>query len=297
MLIANIANGCKFDCLFCSKKDRLQDGNTLKIKADYVDLLQTEIRRIKKHEPHKDGILYNTNTDSFQPVEQLLKVSHNVMSCLLEEGFNLHFSTRGVVPESFHKLMSKYANQIHAQMVLFSTDKEIVKYYEPDAPSPKQRLESIKKLKDLGVNVSARIDPLIPFITDTKSHLEELILSIRDAGIERCTTTYLVLKPKMIELFRQRLPVAHFQLIKGSAKRQAWRTVGIQQNTKILPANIRTQGYRRLKEIGSPYNVDVSVCACNNPEVGSSCMAPKSQKNKVNRMGDKVGQLDLFSVS
>ena len=62
--------------------------------------------------------------------------------------------------------------------------------------------------------------------------------------------------------------------------------------TKLLPERTRSQGYQRLGNIGKKLDINVSVCACHNPNIGSSCLAPPASGAYVNV--DERGQMDLF---
>ncbi|MBW1810525.1 MAG: hypothetical protein JRJ87_20170, partial [Deltaproteobacteria bacterium] len=94
------------------------------------------------------------------------------------------------------------------------------------------------------------------------------------------------------DLFREVLPEAHYQLIKGSFKGQAWRKVGIRDMTKMLPERTRVKGYERLMKIGDKLDMQINICACQNPQEGSSCLAPLKSKTVETQNGD---QLDLFA--
>ena len=93
------------------------------------------------------------------------------------------------------------------------------------AATPQQRLDAIRALLRFKVDVQARIEPLIPFISDTAAHLEELVRHLRSVGVTRASTSYLVLRPDMLELMREKLPESHYQVIKGF-KGQPWRKIG-----------------------------------------------------------------------
>lgn len=46
-----------------------------------------------------------------------------------------------------------------------TVDEKKAKLLEPNAPSPKRRMKALKKAKDAGIPVYARIDPIIPYYT------------------------------------------------------------------------------------------------------------------------------------
>jgi DNA repair photolyase len=294
--VVNLAEGCLSNCMFCPVRHRHRDADRIGLRANLPELLEREIHaRRRQGGLPVNGILFNTSTDCFQPVQPLLTLAHESMRLVLEEGLDLTFFTRGVVPEGFADLFSEHSGRVHAQVSLFSMDDSLVSLYEPDAPRSLERLDSIRRMIEWGVDVRCRIDPLMPFISDTVGHLEELIRNLRSAGISHCSASYLVLRPHMLELFQTILPTAQFNVIKGSFKGQAWQKVGIHQMTKLLPERTRAQGYQRLRNIGKKLGITASVCACHNPNIGISCLSPSSSEEHAS--ADERGQMDLFGTA
>jgi DNA repair photolyase len=234
------------------------------------------------------GIAFGSTTDLFQPIDPLLAVVHEVLRVALTAGLEVHFQTRGLVPEGFGDLLSKHKGKVHAQVVLFAMHEGLNTLYEPYAPCPTLRLESIRRLISWGVDVQARIEPLIPFISDTAGPLEELVRHLRSAGVRRASAAYLVLQPQVLDRLEQHLPTAHFHVIKGSFRGQAWKREGVHSNVRMLPLPTREQGYQRLRAIARRSDLDLSVCACQDAALGSSCVAYSGAGV------ERKGQLDLF---
>jgi DNA repair photolyase len=292
MAVCNPADGCIFGCLFCPVRPRIGGNPEIRIRVNLPELLQRELSSRSRRNLLPTGVFFSSHGDPFQPIDPLPEITRECMRVALEAGVDVHFQTRGVVPAEFSELFQRHPGRVHAQLPLFSMDAKLIPLYEPNTPRPHLRLESIRRLVDWGVDVRARIEPLIPFVSDTAGHLEELARNLASTGLTRSSVAYLVLRPHMLELFQGVLPAAHFHSIKGSFKGQAWRTVGIQQMTKLLPERTRTKGYRRLQSIGERLGLEVTVCACQNPPGGSSCFAARPAGEE--KSGDRSGQMELF---
>ncbi len=290
--VINPAEGCLADCLFCGLASRARPPARLRVKSNLVELLAEDLARKSSNRPPPRAFMFDTATDSFQPVDELLQVVHESMRLVLEAGFHLHFITRGDVPEAFEELFRRHAGQVHAQVSFFTMDEALAALYEPRAAEPRQRLECVRRLVQWQVDVRARLEPIVPLLADTAAHFEELLRYLRSAGVEEVVANYLVLRPHLLELFEQFLPQTHFQLIKGSFKGQSWLKVGLHRMTKLLPNRIRSKGYERLRRVAARAGVAVSVCSCDNPHTGSSCFPlPRPAGHEEVR-----GQLDLFAV-
>ena len=295
MAVCNPADGCVFGCLFCPVSPRIGGHAEIRIRVNLPELLRRELSSRSRRNLLPTGVFFSSHSDPFQPVAPLLDVTRECMQIALEAGVEVHFQTRGVVPADFGEIFQRFPGRVHAQIPLFSMDSKLVPLYEHNTPRPQQRLESIRQLIDWGVDVHARIEPLIPFVSDTAGHLEELARNLASTGLTQASVAYLVLRPHMLELFQGVLPAAHFHSIKGSFKGQAWRTVGIQQMTKLLPEPTRMKGYRRLQSIGARLGLEVTVCACQNPPGGTSCFAkrPAGEEGPT----DRSGQMELFRLA
>src|SRR3989304_8070606 len=56
-------------------------------------------------------------------------------------------------------------------LTITTEDSEIAKRIEPNAPSPVKRLNAVENLISKGIEVSVRIDPIIPFLNDEPAKL------------------------------------------------------------------------------------------------------------------------------
>ncbi|MBW1810012.1 MAG: radical SAM protein, partial [Deltaproteobacteria bacterium] len=191
MAVINPARGCLFGCLFCPTKPKVPAEQGVKVRANIPRLLKRELSIRRKKGEVPQSVLFNTSSDSFQPIQALLEVTHEAMQMVLEEGCQLHFFTRGLVPLNFQKLFERYTDKIHAQVSLLTMDESLSKIYEPSASKPQERIELIRRLLGWGVDVRARIEPLIPFLTDTVGHFEELIRYLRSVGLTYTSASYL----------------------------------------------------------------------------------------------------------
>jgi DNA repair photolyase len=293
LAVVNTIRGCSFGCLFCPVRRRPNDLHTTYLRSNVTELLEQELARRTRAGVLAAGVIVNSFSDSFQPMEASLALTYEAMRIALSWGLDVHVRTRGVVPDGFGDLFLRYPGKVHVQVSLFSMNAELARLYEPAAATPQQRLDSIRALLRFKVDVQARIEPLIPFISDTAAHLEELVRHLRSVGVTNATSSYLILRPDMLERMHEKLPLAHYQVIKGIFKGQPWRKIGIHQDTRLLSERLRDQGYKRLIAIGSRAGLAINVCACQNPGMGTSCYTPVKNIFSSNNPTGKQ-QLDLF---
>jgi DNA repair photolyase len=290
----NVAAGCSFGCLFCPLHLRGRAGAEIQLRANLPALLESELAARRRAGKLPRAVVFSNSTDLFQPIGPLLAVVHESMRIVLAEGLHVFFQARGLVPEGFGGLFAEHGGRVHAQLSLFCMDEALSKLYEPGAPGPRERLETLRRLVGWGVDARARIEPLIPFISDTAGHLEDLVRHLRSVGVSTGVASYLVLQPHTLDKLQAALPAAHFHVIKGSFRGQVWRKDTVLQMTRLLPEPTRAQGYARLRAIAQHAGMDLRICGCQDPTQGSSCFP--GIKAAEDSAGEKPGQLDLFGT-
>ena len=105
------------------------------------------------------------------------------MRVLLEVGVEVAFLTKGVAGERFIELFARTPHLTFAQVGITTLQCSLSAKIEPDAASPSQRLSGIASLTRVGVSVTARLDPLIPDVTDTRESLVTLLSELRRVDI------------------------------------------------------------------------------------------------------------------
>jgi len=280
----NITNGCLFRCTYCYARGYTQaprEGE-VHLYVNLPDLLETELSR-KKVVPQ--WVILNTSSDCFQSHPDILNVTHEVIQTLLDHGIGISFLTKGVIPQRFIDLFRRSPEKILAQIGLVSLSDRYWGEYEPGTPSPDKRIENIQRLGEIGISSEIRIDPIIPFITDTEAEVTPLFGRLKGLGVKRVTLSYLHLRPAIQKQLMKELSSLHQRVIESCFRTQEWKTIGSSTKTKLLPKTIRERGYQRIREIAEEFGITASVCQCKNPDLkGDLCSSGRTktvQRRKV----------------
>ena len=273
----NITNGCLFQCTYCYARGYSQapKKGEVYLYVNLPNLLKEELLR-KKVIPQ--WVILNTSSDCFQAHPDILNVTHEVIRILLDHGIGISFLTKGIIPHRFYDLFGRSPEKILAQIGLVSLLGRYWKEYEPGTPSPERRIENIHKLREVGITPEIRIDPIIPFITDTVVELKTLFERLQEMKVKRVTLSYLHLRPAIERQLMNELSPLHQRLIDSCFRTQDWKEVGSSTKTKLLPKAIREKGYRRIKEIAENFGMMASVCQCKNPDLkGDLCSSGRAR--------------------
>jgi DNA repair photolyase len=267
----NITNGCIFECTYCYARGYTQAprNGEVYLYANLPSLLKEELLK-KKVIPQ--WVILNTSSDCFQHHPDILDITYEVIRLLVDRGIGISFLTKGLIPHRFFDLLRMSPEKILAQIGLVSLSERYWKEYEPGTPSPEKRLENVQRLKEIGILPEVRIDPIIPFVTDTEVEAMTLLRRLQETGVKRVTLSYLHLRPAIERQLMIELSSLHRKVIESCFKAQEWKAIGSSTRTKLLPKIIREKGYQRMKEIGERVGITASVCQCKNPDLkGDLC--------------------------
>ena len=288
----NITSGCIFRCTYCYSKGYSQAPNEgdVHLYVNLPDLLEVELSR-KRVIPR--WVILNTSSDCFQSHPDILHVAHEVIRILLGHSIGISFLTKGMIPQRFFDLFSRSPEKTLAQIGIVSLSERYWKGYEPDTPPPAERLENVRRLQEIGINPEIRIDPIIPFVTDTEAEMMVLFSQLKQWGVKRVTLSYLHLRPAIHQQLAKDLSSLHRRLIESCFETQEWKAIGSSTRTKLLPKAIRERGYGRIKEIAERFGIAASVCQCKNPDLkGDLCSSGRVRKELKEEKTNK--QLPLF---
>jgi DNA repair photolyase len=287
----NITNGCLFRCTYCYARGYSQapKEGEVHLYVNLPNLLEEELSR-KKVMPQ--WVILNTSSDCFQSHPDILNVTHEVIRTLLDHGIGISFLTKGVIPQRFIDLFGRSPEKILAQVGLVSLSDRYWGEYEPGTPSPEKRMENIQRLGEIGISSEIRIDPIIPFITDTEAEVMLLFGRLKGLGVKRVTLSYLHLRPAIQKQLMKELSPRHRRLIESCFRTQEWKAIGSSTKTKLLSKLIREKGYERIKKIAREFGVTALVCQCKNPDLKADLCSSGRVKSVLKR--NAPVQLPLF---
>lgn len=287
----NITNGCLFQCTYCYARgySKAPKKGDVFFYVNLPNLLEGELTR-KRVVPQ--WVILNTSSDCFQPHPDILQVTYEVIRRLLDHGIGVSFLTKGIIPQRFFNLFGSSQEKVLAQIGLVSLRERYWKEYEPNTPSPVKRTGNIQNLKEIGITPEVRIDPIIPFVTDTEAELENLFNRLGEVGVKRVTLSYLHLRPAIEKQLMKELSPLHQKLIESCFKTQEWKLVGSSTKTKLLPKLIREKGYERIREMAKGFGITALVCQCKNPDLKGDLCSSGRGRAALSKRAPK--QLPLF---
>jgi DNA repair photolyase len=268
----NLTSGCAHNCLYCYAR-----GYSIFPGENKVVIYENTLDKIKEEVPRKrikpQAVYFSPSSDIFQPVPEVLKLSHSILEYLLSRGIGIALLTKGYIPDRTLKLLLTHPDKVRVQIGIITIDETTRRLFEPNSANINIRLEQMTKLGEGGVATEARIIPILPGITDKSYTIDQLLSAIAKSGIKRAAISTLFLRPAIIASLKRRISDNSIvERLLGYYKIGQRLEVKAERSSVIpLPKDKREEIYSRYKFIAEKHGINISICGCMNPDIGGVC--------------------------
>lgn len=263
----NITEGCCHGCTYCYTRGyaNYPGKSRVVLFENTPALVRTELAR-KRKRPQR--VYFSPSSDAFQPLPEVEQVTYDTMELLLGSGIEVAFLTKGVVGKRFIDLFARTPSLLFAQIGITTLNTGLWQMFEPGAAPPAGRLATIDTLISAGVSTRARLDPLIPGLTDTDENLAPLLAELQRRNMRNVAASHLFLRPAFAHRVLAQLSACATPAI--AADSWSWQALakGV-GNGQMIATEERRRRFAHLRELGSRHDIDVHICTCKNPDLAS----------------------------
>jgi len=269
----NLTAGCAHGCLYCYARgySSYPGDRVIRLYANAADKLRDELSR-KRRLPSL--VHFSSSSDLFQPVPEVLDLAFEVLGVLFEFNVRVSFLTKGQIPRRHMELLTSNATRVRANIGIITVDDRIHAALEPRTAPPTVRLAQARQLATAGIATSARVDPILPGLTDDVDSCHRLCSALAEAGITSTAAGVLFLRPAIANSLRRNLRdrVMRDALFRAFASSTRLSIRAESSSVTALPADDRRAILQRLTAVAQRYGIAVRVCACKNPDIArGSC--------------------------
>jgi len=187
---------CEFGCHYCDSSFE----KTIYVKANIVDILKKELEHIKN-----GRIIIGSVNDPYQKTEKKYKLTRTILETLRQFNFPCHILTKSPLVLRDIGLLSQLECMITVS--ISSLDDKVVRIFEPEVPSPNDRLQTVQTLRNQGITAGVALIPILPYIVE--SEVESIVKAARSIDAQYLLHKHLELKGDQERLFRN-LIKAHY---------------------------------------------------------------------------------------
>jgi DNA repair photolyase len=187
---------CEFGCHYCDSSFE----KTIYVKANVVDILKKELEQIKN-----GRIIIGSVHDPYQNTEKKYQLTRSILETLKQFDFPCHILTKSPLILRDIDLLSQLECMITVS--LSSLDDQVVRIFEPNVPSPNDRLQTVQTIRNQGIIAGVALIPILPYIVE--SEVESIVKAARNVDAQYLLHKHLELKGDQERLFRN-LIEAHY---------------------------------------------------------------------------------------
>ena len=209
----NPFRGCSHACVYCFARNThtyldLDVGDDfdrqIVVKVNVVEVLTRELRRASWT---REMVALGTNTDPYQRAEGRYRLMPGIIDALAASGTPFSVLTKGTLAKRDLPLLAAASTQVPVNLgvSIALADEEIHAVLEPGAPSPRARLGLVRAIAEAGLPCQVLVAPVLPMITDSDEHLDDILGQIAAAGATSATVMALHLRPGSREWFLRHL--------------------------------------------------------------------------------------------
>lgn len=192
----NPYTGCGHRCLYCYASSYIRDFFSPRVK----ERLLLDARRDLQKIPVGSVIEMSASSDPLQPLEERYRLTHRLSQEILSRGHKILYTTKapGRLLD-YRDLLERFRDRIAVAVTITTLREDIARRLEPGAPPPRERVRAVERLSEIGIPVTVRIDPIVPYINDDPDELRELVDTVAGAGALQVTTSVYKARPDSIE--------------------------------------------------------------------------------------------------
>ncbi|WP_078277956.1 Rv2578c family radical SAM protein [Mycobacteroides franklinii] len=251
----NAFRGCAHACRYCFARPtheylEFDSGadfdNQIVVKTNLVAVLRKELGRTSWG---RETVALGTNTDPYQRAEGRYQLMPGVIAALADSGTPISILTKGTLLRRDLPLLAEAALQVPVSLgvSLAIGDELLHQEVESGVPSPQARLSLIAATREAGFEPHVMVAPVLPFLTDTVEHLDDLLSRIADAGAAGVTVFPLHLRGTTRGWFMSWISDSHPELV--SRYRELYR------KGAYVPAEYRAWLRERVAPLVNKYGL------------------------------------------
>ena len=185
--VLNPYTGCSFGCIYCYASfmsryvgKQIEDwGNFVYVKANAPDLLVKEMPKISPNLK----ILLSSVTDPYQSIEAKYKITQKCLQFFADQNATQKISILTKSPLVTRDInILKDIKNTEVGLTITTTDDDISRYFEKNAPDASARLKALTELNKAGIKTYAFVGPLLPHYVESDKNLDDLFKQIKSTG-------------------------------------------------------------------------------------------------------------------
>ena len=171
----NLYRGCPHGCIYCDSRSNCYHIDKFDIpkgKENALNILENELIKNKR------GVIgIGSMSDTYNPYEKKYEQTRGALKLISKYGYGVSIDTKSDLILRDIDLLKEInkKNNVIIKFTITTPKDELSKIIEPRVCVSSKRFKAIKELSDNGIFTGILMNPVLPFITDNKDDIKELV--------------------------------------------------------------------------------------------------------------------------
>ncbi|GAA5035774.1 radical SAM protein [Marivirga lumbricoides] len=267
----NLYSSCSFNCLYCYIRGSKYGANleeSLSIKTNAIEILEKQLfNRARKKQ--FGIIVLSSATDPYLQLENKYQLTRHALEVIAKYKFPVHIITKSdlierdfdllhqidkeaILPRSFQESMRR---GVIISFSFSTLNDKVAQIFEKGATKPSLRVQAVEKAVKEGFHTGISMMPLLPFISDTTEHLENLFSTFK-----RCDVNYIL--PATLTLYGNGAADSKVLVLNAIAKHFPHLRSKYEkyfQYGSQMPEYYKNAFSRKMKELSVKYKISNTI--------------------------------------
>ena len=249
---------------------------------EVVPRVLDELNRMSRRPPA--WVWMNPFADAFVPgAEDLADTTLTLMPALLSRDVGVTLRTRGGLPgaRALVTLARRFPKHLRIEVAFFTADRPLHRQWEVGAASVRDRLELLQALKRAGVEVVARVGPVVPMVNDAEDQITQLLRTLAAHGVDEVALSWVADRPGLRAQIGREVSASKARVLGGFFSMDG----GLRRDQE-LPDQVKRVRSARFEAAAQPLGLGLLRCRCSHTGSASCVRGPGAIPDR---------QLGLFS--
>lgn len=296
-------NRCSYNCWYCFafyQKSHCvhgyKEGIVRSVNPDHIkrlfsfdDSVSLALKQFFPYIRSRYVMQWGALSDPFDQYEKRYGVSLDLLRFFDGIDYPLSFSTKGTwwtKDPRYMSLFERHTHNWHVKVSIITSDEKKARQMERGVPTPKERIEAIRRLSEIGISTTLR---LRPYIIGLSGDWKELIHDAAEAGAKSVTTEFFCLDMRADDDLKERY--RRMSEIVGYDIYDYYKKFSTHNGYKRLSEGIKRPIITAMRDyahsLGLRFNVSDAFCRDLNDSV-NCCGVPPDWKTVETHFGGAI---------
>lgn len=256
-LLINPYNGCTHDCVYCYAHALMgyfalyREEKVITVFKDFDRQISAQLDEISIA---SCGYL-SPVTDPFQPINKKYQLTEKIIKEFVDRNIPIEVITKNKISDKAINLMKQQKHSF-GQVSIITLSEDLRKKLSPGSASIETLLNNLERLSENNIFAVCRIDPIIPYITDDKKDLKELVSTVVKKGANHLIVSCMDI-PRVL---KQNIERVLSNIKSGMIDKINFRYLEAMKNDIHAEEFYRRGLFHYMKDLANENKVTMSLC-------------------------------------